>query len=566
MGWYTAWDNVRWWAWDTSDKNWIWIVENRRGPCPEWYYIPSIHDWLDVYNKWSLSTESQNDGVKRSYDLLLSPIGSISYATHKLGEFWSYNRLLSSSNANYIVSNRSKIYTMRTRTSDGFHLRCFKNLKNEPKIKLNPNGWVRAVISVDWDVITSIGSPIKVDGSGEFIDFMWWYSTENFLKWTKVETWYNLRGWNNLYARWSGDKEVVLYEYNANGWKFSDWSIITWKYYEMSEEVSIDLWEEPMKIWNRFKWWYDEEIGWNKIEKDIVTDNKILYAQREKNVYKIIFDTDWWTEIKTITWYYGDNIEKPKDPIKTWYSFEWWDILIPDTIPVEDLVIKAKWKEIKNNISGLWWQRWWIWNSWWIRYTSNTSSWTEAKNLEQPTKIFGSEQWNEMLNVHQRAYENWLTKYDNIEDSRLEEFLTREQMAKISSIFAIKFLEQIPNEAKRFSCSQYMDMDRVTEDLKEYVIESCELWYMWYMANWEAYLESFSPHTPVSVAQASIIISRMSRWNKYAINENQWYQWHLNAVYENWLVDDISKPFANIMRGDAFKMLYRLFKVQNTWK
>ena len=111
-----------------------------------------------------------------------------------------------------------------------------------------------------------------------------------------------------------------------------------------------------------------------------------------------------------------------------------------------------------------------------------------------------------------------------------------------------------------------MDMDRVTEDLKEYVIESCELWYMWYMANWEAYLESFSPHTPVSVAQASIIISRMSRWNKYAINENQWYQWHLNAVYENWLVDDISKPFANIMRGDAFKMLYRLFKVQNTWK
>jgi hypothetical protein len=96
--------------------------------------------------------------------------------------------------------------------------------------------------------------------------------------------------------------------------------------------------------------------------------------------------------------------------------------------------------------------------------------------------------------------------------------------------------------------------------MEEFIIESCELGYMWYRANGVDYLERFRPYTPVSLAEFSIIISRIMWWNTYALNEKQWYQWHLRAVYENNLIDNITKPFEYITRKDAYLMLYRLSK------
>jgi hypothetical protein len=96
--------------------------------------------------------------------------------------------------------------------------------------------------------------------------------------------------------------------------------------------------------------------------------------------------------------------------------------------------------------------------------------------------------------------------------------------------------------------------------MQEYIIQSCELGYMWYRANGIDALDRFRPYTPVSVAEVSIILSRIMWQNKYAINENLWYQWHLHAVYENNLLDNITKPFDYIIRKDAYIMLYRISK------
>jgi hypothetical protein len=96
--------------------------------------------------------------------------------------------------------------------------------------------------------------------------------------------------------------------------------------------------------------------------------------------------------------------------------------------------------------------------------------------------------------------------------------------------------------------------------MQEFIIQSCELGYMWYRANGVDYLERFRPYTPVSVAEVSIILSRIMWQNKYAISENLWYQWHLHAVYENNLLDNITKPFDYIARKDAYIMLYRISK------
>jgi hypothetical protein len=57
----------------------------------------------------------------------------------------------------------------------------------------------------------------------------------------------------------------------------------------------------------------------------------------------------------------------------------------------------------------------------------------------------------------------------------MDERLNRSEMAKISSIFATQMLNKVPNEEKREFCSQYPDLWKVEDDMKLFIIESCEL-------------------------------------------------------------------------------------------
>jgi hypothetical protein len=63
-------------------------------------------------------------------------------------------------------------------------------------------------------------------------------------------------------------------------------------------------------------------------------------------------------------------------------------------------------------------------------------------------------------------------------DARLDDPLNRQEMAKISTLFATKFVDKSPNTKKRTACSQYSDLWKVTSDMEEFIIESCELGYM----------------------------------------------------------------------------------------
>ncbi|MBQ5944978.1 hypothetical protein IJL65_00825 [bacterium] len=57
----------------------------------------------------------------------------------------------------------------------------------------------------------------------------------------------------------------------------------------------------------------------------------------------------------------------------------------------------------------------------------------------------------------------------------MDDFLNRSEMAKISSIFAMQFLDKTPNLDKKEFCSQYSDMWKVEDDMKFFITESCEL-------------------------------------------------------------------------------------------
>ena len=74
-----------------------------------------------------------------------------------------------------------------------------------------------------------------------------------------------------------------------------------------------------------------------------VTGNLTLYAKWTVNQYTITFDTDGGSAVDAITQDYGTAITAPENPTKTGYTFNGWDTTIPNTMPAEDMTIKAKW-------------------------------------------------------------------------------------------------------------------------------------------------------------------------------------------------------------------------------
>ena len=85
--------------------------------------------------------------------------------------------------------------------------------------------------------------------------------------------------------------------------------------------------------------------GWSeKIPETMPAENMTVKAQWKINQYTITFDTDGGSAVASITQDYGTTIAKPTDPTKTGYTFGGWDKTIPDTMPAEDVTVTATWK------------------------------------------------------------------------------------------------------------------------------------------------------------------------------------------------------------------------------
>ena len=85
--------------------------------------------------------------------------------------------------------------------------------------------------------------------------------------------------------------------------------------------------------------------GWDKeIPETMPAENITVKAQWEINQYTIAFDTNGGSEIATITQDYGTEITAPADPTRKGYTFKGWDKEIPETMPAENITVKAQWE------------------------------------------------------------------------------------------------------------------------------------------------------------------------------------------------------------------------------
>ncbi len=407
---------------------------------------------------------------------------------------------------------------------------------------------------------------------------------------------YSLSGWTNNCGNTLSGNCIITANFSRTANKYTitfvdgdRTYVYTWAYWS-NVSVTAPSWTKE---------WYS--LSWEgSIPSTMPAEHITITAQWTINQYTITFNYNGGTGTPaSITQDYNTTVSEPTEPIREWYTFAgWYDgnnpVSFPYTIPASNKTLTAHWSWNNSwwNGNNSWWggYSWRWWHSWgWNSDNNHGSADDKLKVDDKPTNSQSSgddknitpssdtpdtqKGWNEykgwdkpyekkytqeVYDVYEWAYKNWLTKYADISEARLDEYLNRSEMAKISTIFATQFRWETPDEEKKEFCSRFSDLWKVEEDTKEYIIQSCELWNMWYQANGVDELQRFRPYTPVSLAEASIILSRMMRWNKYAVSENKWYQWHLWAAYEHRLIDNISKPFNNITRKEAFMMLYKM--------
>ena len=85
--------------------------------------------------------------------------------------------------------------------------------------------------------------------------------------------------------------------------------------------------------------------GWDKeIPETMPAENMTVKAQWEINQYTIAFDINGGSEIAPITQDYGTEITAPDNPTRKGYTFKGWDKEIPKTMPAENITVKAQWK------------------------------------------------------------------------------------------------------------------------------------------------------------------------------------------------------------------------------
>ena len=89
--------------------------------------------------------------------------------------------------------------------------------------------------------------------------------------------------------------------------------------------------------------------GWDKeIPETMPAENITVKAQWEINQYTITFDTNGGSEIAPITQDYGTEITAPDNPTRKGYTFKGWDKEIPETMPAENITITARWRDTEK--------------------------------------------------------------------------------------------------------------------------------------------------------------------------------------------------------------------------
>ena len=166
--------------------------------------------------------------------------------------------------------------------------------------------------------------------------FKGWYDNENLTGSPVTAIGGAETGNKEYWAKWEINQYTITFDTNGG----SEIAPITQDY---GTEITAP--DNPTRKGYTFK-------GWDKeIPKTMPAENMTVKAQWEINKYTIAFDTNGGSEIAPITQDYGTEITAPNNPTRKGYTFKGWDKEIPKTMPAENMTVKAQWEINKYTIA-----------------------------------------------------------------------------------------------------------------------------------------------------------------------------------------------------------------------
>ena len=186
----------------------------------------------------------------------------------------------------------------------------------------------------------------------------------------------------------------------------------------------------------------------------------------------------------------------------------------------------------------------------------NTSTWTISdtntsrilwENVE--VEILS---WDEFDKALYRMYMNWLTKYDNSEDFRPYDNLTREESAKmIGQLYSVLWFSK---EDKWFNCS-FVDTNMFDPTLAEHIYNVCRRW----IFRWNDKTQQYMPHDNLTKGQLLAVLLRIFEWKmSNESGQPRWIEYYVKAM-SLWLTNEknLSKFDKPVSRREASLLIFR---------
>ena len=195
-------------------------------------------------------------------------------------------------------------------------------------------------VKAQWE-INQYTIAFDTNGGSEIAPITQDYGTEITAPDNPTRKGYTFKGWDKeipetmpaenitVKAQWEINQYTIAFDTNGG----SEIAPITQDY---GTEITAP--DNPTRKGYTFK-------GWNKeIPETMPAENITVKAQWEINQYTIAFDTNGGSEIAPITQDYGTEITAPDNPTRKGYTFKGWDREIPETMPAENITVKAQWE------------------------------------------------------------------------------------------------------------------------------------------------------------------------------------------------------------------------------
>ena len=209
---------------------------------------------------------------------------------------------------------------------------------------------------------------------------------------------------------------------------------------------------------------------------------------------------------------------------------------------------ESTWTTVTTWITAWTWTEvsiWTIANIWTTTNTLTTRILWENVNVELLT-------WEEFDRALYRMYMNWLTKYNNSDEFRPHDNLTREESAKmIGQLYSVLWF---PKEDKWFNCS-FVDTNMFDPTLAEHIYNVCRRW----IFRWNDKTQQYMPHDSLTKGQLLAVLLRIFEWKMSDESGQPWWIEYYVKAMTLWLTNEtnLAKFDQPVSRREASLLISR---------